>query len=66
MGGLLLKIWGHINFEKKSQKREFSTGNIGESPQNEKCSRGIPKESIGEYPILKESIDESPIKIAAL
>ena len=30
-----MKIWGHINFEKKSQKREFSLGNIGESPKNE-------------------------------
>ena len=30
---LLLKIWGPINFEKMSQKREFSLGNIGESPK---------------------------------
>ena len=37
MGGLLMKIWGHINFEKKSQKREFSLGNIGETPKIENC-----------------------------
>ena len=34
VGGLLMKIWGHINFEKKSQKWEFSLGNIGKFFQN--------------------------------
>ena len=66
--GLLMKIWGHVYFEKKNQKREFSLGNIGEFPKNWKCARRIPhpKEIIGESPILKESIGKSPIKIAAV
>ena len=53
-----MKIWGHINFEKKSQKQDFPLGNIGWSPKMKNVVVGSP--------ILKESIGESPIKIAAL
>ena len=32
-----MKILGYTNFKKKSQKREFSLGNIGETPKIENC-----------------------------
>ena len=31
-----MKILGYTNFKKKSQKREFSLGNIGETPETPK------------------------------
>ena len=33
VGGLLMKILGYTNLKKKSQKREFSLGNIGKTPK---------------------------------
>ena len=54
MGGLLVKIWGHVNFEKKSQKQECSLGNIGETPKM--------KNVLGKSPILKEALADPPLQ----